>query len=66
MKEYTIKFTTSDAFESVIERVGYRYQTDGNTKLKQLILRQISLLVGGKFMSNVSISYKTLKKVKDE
>ncbi len=66
MKEFTVKFTTSDEFEGVIERLGYKYQADGDSKLKQLIEKQVAALIGRKFMSNWSIGYKTLRKAKGE
>ena len=66
MKEFIVKFTTSDEFEGVIERLGYKYQTDGDTRFKKEVTSLLGRLIGTKFLSNVSISYKTLKKVKSE
>ena len=65
MKEFTVKFTTSDEFEGVIERLGYKYQCDGDTRFKKEVTMLLSRLIGTKFLSNMSVSYKTLKKVKN-
>ncbi len=65
MKEYTIKFVTTDEFDPVVVEWGRKHQKDGVSYLKLILQKYITALVGGKHIQDFSISYKTLKKAKN-